>query len=120
MSEKITRDVLEKLFTDVRNDKEVDVNGPLLWGYFFNDSDPDMLEAAVKALEDLGYDYVGIYSDKEETEFALHVEKIETHTVDSLLALNETFYAFAAKHGLQAYDGMDVGSAEATDDEDDS
>lgn len=118
MSEKITRDVVEKLFTDIRNDKTVDVNGPLLWGYFFNDTDPDKLEAAAQALEELGYDYVGIYSNEEETDFALHVEKIETHTVDSLMALNDTFYAFAAKHQLEAYDGMDVGSAEEVDDED--
>jgi len=112
MTEKITRDVIEKLFKNMRKDKSIDVNGPLLWGYFFNDPSVDKLENAIKELEALGYEYVGVYSDEDETDFALHVQKVETHTVDSLIALNEVFYTFAAKHGIEAYDGMDVGRVE--------
>ncbi len=118
MSEKIARDVIEKLFKDMRKDKSIDVNGPLLWGYFFNDPDVDKLETSAKELETLGYEYVGIYSNEEETDFALHVQKVETHTIDSLMALNETFYAFAKAHNIEAYDGMDVGRVEQDSDED--
>jgi hypothetical protein len=39
----------------------------------------------------------------------LHVEKVETHTVDSLDARNGELDALASKHDLQSYDGMDVG-----------
>ena len=117
MTDKITREVVEKLFADIRKENEINLDGPLLWGYYFNDTKPEKLEAAAEALEAMGYEFVAIYSDEEETDFALHVEKMDTHTVDSLLALNEKFYAFAAEHGLQAYDGMDVGEEGDEDEE---
>ena len=41
----------------------------------------------------------------------LHVERIERHSVDTLLARNEQLTEFAAKHELQSYDGFDVGAA---------
>ena len=42
----------------------------------------------------------------------LHVEKTEIHTPDSLDQRNQALYRFAAEHGLDAYDGMDVGVIE--------
>ena len=40
----------------------------------------------------------------------LHVEKTEVHTPDSLHERNQALYRFAEEHGLDAYDGMDVGA----------
>ncbi|MFX8929938.1 ribonuclease E inhibitor RraB, partial [Acinetobacter baumannii] len=46
----------------------------------------------------------------------LHVERDERHSVDSLDARNRALHRFAETHGLEAYDGMDVGPVEpATD-----
>jgi len=45
----------------------------------------------------------------------LHIEKVETHSVDSLNAINLVFYDFADKHGIDPYDGMDVGPVAALD-----
>ena len=41
--------------------------------------------------------------------YGLHMERVEKHTVDSLDRRNGELDAFAVKHGLQSYDGMDVG-----------
>ena len=40
----------------------------------------------------------------------LHVEKTEVHTPDSLHERNQALYRFAEEHGLDGYDGMDVGA----------
>ena len=36
----------------------------------------------------------------------------KSHSVDSLFARNEQLYEFASEHGLDSYDGMDVGPVE--------
>ena len=37
------------------------------------------------------------------------MQRVEAHSVDSLFARNEQLYEFATEHGLDSYDGMDVG-----------
>jgi len=118
---------LKDMFEDIRSDSNWDVERPMLWGYFFIDSSPEKLERAAKELEQLGYRYVDIYlpdddeddvdedrQDDDEGEggaehWFLHVEKEEIHTPESLHERNRQLYAFAEKHGLADYDGMDVG-----------
>ena len=75
------------------------------------------LRAAVPELQAEDYEFVDIYpSDKNEPDdvdmWWLHVQRIEVHTVDSLFARNERLTEFAARHGLDSYDGMDVGLAQ--------
>jgi hypothetical protein len=53
---------------------------------------------------------VGGGKDGEKTgEFVVHVEKVETHSVDSLDTRNGELDALAATYGVKEYDGMDVG-----------
>jgi len=110
----ITLEKLEEMFQNIENNDEWDMTNNMLWGYFFTHSEPSKLEEAASILFKKGYKVVDIYqSDKEEENepdmYWLHVEKIETHTPDSLDKRNNEFYIFANDFGLESYDGMDVG-----------
>jgi hypothetical protein len=91
-----------------------DIDDVCRWSYFFVDPDPDRLLAAGEALEADGYELVGLLDDEEEEpeSFLLRVDRVEQHTVESLVARNAELYAFAERHGLEGYDGMDVGAVE--------
>ena len=111
----ITREVIDELFESTRARARWSIDDVCLWGYFFTDVDRSKLLGAGADLEDRGFRMVGILDptpadDDQETLF-LHVERVERHTVDSLLELNADLDAFAEQHGLESYDGMDVGPA---------
>jgi len=74
----------------------------------------------VPELQAEDYEFVDVYlSDKDDPDdedmWWLHVQRVEVHTVDSLFARNERLTEFAAHHGLDSYDGMDVGLAPETE-----
>jgi len=107
---RIDRAALEELFANIRAKTSWPIDGDMLWGYFFADTDRDKLERCGRELEALGYRFVGVQKpedDDDETLF-LRVERIETHTVDTLEERNMELYALADRLGLQTYDGMDV------------
>ena len=65
-------------------------------------------------MESKGYEFVGFLdpspeNDDQETVF-LRIDKVEKHTVESLLARNDEFYALARQFTVRDYDGMDCGS----------
>jgi hypothetical protein len=112
----IERALIEEMFARNRARGQWDMDGPLLWGYFFTCDTPEPLEAAAPALAAQGYDLVEIFATEDEGVpelFWLHVEKVETHSVDTLDQRNRELDAFAAKWGLASYDGMDVGAVPA-------
>ena len=111
-----TREQIQEVFDGMQAETDWDLSGPMLWGYFFTHATANPLQLAAAALRKDGYTVVDSYlSDKESPKdpdvWFLHVEKVEVHSVDSLLARSEALDAFAAKHGLDAYDGWDVGPA---------
>ena len=110
-NDRISQSQIEWLFESARENFNVD--GVCLWGYFFTDQSPQRLTDAGRVLERQGYRVVGLLkpsdSDDDRQTYYLHVEIAERHTVQTLLARNDVLYAFAHEHGLQSYDGMDVG-----------
>jgi hypothetical protein len=104
---------LEEMFANIAVKTKWDMGGPMLWGYFFTDRSREKLEALVPELEGLGYRFVKLFMpdlDKgRDPYFFLHVEKEEVHSPATLHARNAELYAFARLHGLDSYDGMDVG-----------
>lgn len=113
----ITLESLEEMFQTIQADTDWDVSGDLLWGYFFTHSEPSKLEEAKSYLMSLGYSFVGIFlgekRDKDDPDvFWMHIEKIETHSPESLNSRNDYFYRYANEFGLDSYDGMDVGPIE--------
>ena len=88
--------------------------GPF-WTLAQEDHFGDFWADQVPLLQAQGYRVIALYlEDKDNRKdldlWWLHVEKTEVHTPDSLHERNQALYRFAEEHGLDAYDGMDVGA----------
>jgi hypothetical protein len=108
----ITLEQLNQMFADMRaelNYKKWNVDGDLLWGYFFTDREAKKLHPVADHLTKAGYRLVNIYPTDDKTKFFLHVERIEHHTPESLDRRNQEFYKLADHYHIESYDGMDVG-----------
>ena len=104
----------DPMFAKIAKDTDWDMSRDMLWGYFFTHPTRQPLESVSKELAASGYRVVDIYlSDKDQPTdpdtWWLHVERVEIHTPASLDKRNHELRAFAKKHGLGSYDGMDVG-----------
>jgi hypothetical protein len=113
VTNRIPKSKLAEMFANIREETTWNLDGDMLWGYFFIDADRSALERAATKLEAEGYRYVDLFQPEDAGKplpyFFLHVEKIETHNVDSLYDRNSQLEAFARRNGLDTYDGMDVG-----------
>lgn len=107
--QKIQLSQLHSMFSDMRARAPWNVDGPLLWGYFFFDTRAPSLQQVAAELAPLGYKTVSLEEVQGKGIFRLHVEKIETHTPETLNKRNGEFYALAEKYAVASYDGMDVG-----------
>jgi Regulator of ribonuclease activity B len=112
----IDRESLVEMFESIADRGEWDMSQPMLWGYFFTNRNEAALRAAVPALNSDQYEFVDIYlSEKDDPSdedlWWLHVQRVEVHTVDTLAARNDRLSEFASRHGIDSYDGMDVGPA---------
>jgi hypothetical protein len=108
----MTRSDVDNLFREMKENAPFDAEGDLLWGYFFTDADKAKLKPVAEELAALGYREVALYRTDDRRTYFLHVERVERHTAESLDALNQRFQALAQRHGIDAYDGMDVGPVE--------
>jgi hypothetical protein len=104
----ITKAHLESMFASISEKTDWDLSGEMLWGYFFKSPTEALLTPVADALEEQGYAVVGIRKD--EGQWWLHVEQVEVHTIETLLARNTELYALADKFKVE-YDGMDIGPA---------
>jgi hypothetical protein len=104
----IAREKLVEMFQNMGTTAGWDLSQDMLWGYFFTDEQAAPLDALRPVLEQRGYRFVDRYLDDESTIYFLHVERIETHSVDTLHQRNEELATLAHAHGV-TYDGMDVG-----------
>jgi len=100
------------MFTDMRVKSKWDLDGDMLWGYFFTDPNPKKLEPVAKHLSESGYRFVAIYPADDKSTHWLHVERVEHHTPKTLHARNQELETLAAKFQIATYDGMDVGPVE--------
>jgi hypothetical protein len=101
---------LEDMFTNMRTDTKWNVDGILLWGYFFTDSNLGKLEKAAEYLVQCGYHFARTYKTDDGHTYVLRVEKAEKHTPQTLYARNGEFERLAHEFCLESYDGMDVGT----------
>jgi len=112
----ITLEQLEEMFAGIAQGPGWDMDGLMLWGYFFTDESREKLAGLVPGLEQQGFRFVDLFEPEldegEEPYWFLHVEKEEAHSPQSLHARNAEFYALAEEHDLLSYDGMDVGPIE--------
>lgn len=104
----ITLEQLKELFAGLRTETPWNVDGEMLWGYFFNSQTEEKLAHAAEALAQGGYNVVGIFKNEDEPGYLLQVQRVEIHTPESLFARNQQLEALATEFELDAYDGMDV------------
>jgi hypothetical protein len=107
---------INEMFSNIRENTDWDLKGPMLWGYFFVNTTPEPLHALGKVLEDEGYMLVEVFEPElevgEDPYHVLHVERAEVHSEASLDARNHELQALAEANGVEDYDGMDVGPVE--------
>lgn len=99
---------LEDMFSNMRAKTSWNVDGLMLWGYFFTDRSQEKLDKTATHLATLGYRFVGTHEDDDGMRW-LHMERIEAHSPQTLFARNEELYKVADQFDLESYDGMDVG-----------
>jgi hypothetical protein len=104
----ISLSTLEDVFNKMRTKTQWNVDGPMLWGYFFFDPSVDKLGEASVYLVNEGYRLVDIHPT-DDGDTCLHVERIETHSPQTLFERNEYLCSVAERFELKLYDGMDVG-----------
>src|SRR3989442_1396769 len=108
---RITLAQMEEMFQNIRAKTKWNVDADLLWGYFFMDPQQEKLGPVADELSKAGYRVVNLHPSRNGRTYVLHVEKVETHTPQSLNERNMEFYRLAEKFGIASYDGMDVGQA---------
>jgi len=106
----IKKSQLVEMFEGMRAQAPWDVDSDLLWGYFFTGDDHAALDRLSKRLVSLNYHLVKLRPDDDQDGYWLHVERIETHSPDSLHERNQQLYRMADEYSVN-YDGMDVGAA---------
>lgn len=99
---------LHDLFEKMKNEAKWDMSHPMLWGYFFIDSDKKKLEKLSESLSKKKFNIVGIAKVEGENIYKLHIEKTTIHTPESLLKQIHDFEK-VAKENRATFDGWDVG-----------
>ncbi len=116
---------IKKIFADAKREDNWDLTKDMLYSYYFVDKDVDKLEKLGLYLEKQGYDFIDVFElGDEETgestgENLLHIDKVETHTPQSLAERNVEFAKLAEEYEIETYDGWEFGEVGVYDDEDD-
>ena len=116
---------IEEIFGEARKEDKWNTDEEMLYSYYFADENIDKLEKLGLELEKQGYDFIGIYelgdeeTEKPTGEFLLHIDKVETHTPQSLAERNVEFQKLADEHEVKAYDGWEFGEVGDEEDEED-
>ena len=70
-----------------------------------------------------GYDFIDIFelgdeeTDESTGEYLLHIDKVETHTPESLAERNVEFQKLADEYEIESYDGWEFGEVGGEDEE---
>ncbi len=120
---------IREIFNAAKTEDKWNLDEEMLYSYYFVDTDVDKLEKLGLKLEADGYDFVDVFelgdeaTDKSTGEYLLHIDKIETHTPESLAERNVEFQKLADEYELSTYDGWEFGEigeeGEFDEDEDD-
>ncbi len=114
---------IREIFDDAKREDNWDLSEPMLFSYYFVDTDVDKLEKLGLKLEADGYDFVDVFelgdeqTDESTGEYLLHIDKVETHTPESLAERNVEFANLATEFSIETYDGWEFGEVGGEDDE---
>ncbi len=114
---------IEQIFAAATKEDRWDLTEDMLYSYYFVDKDADKLEKLGLYLDGQGYDFIDVFElGDEETgestgENLLHIDKVETHTPQSLAERNVEFSKLAEEYEIETYDGWEFGEVGVYDDE---
>lgn len=114
---------IREIFETARTEDGWNPEAEMLYSYYFIDKDAEKLETLGLDLEKQGYDFIDIFelaeeeTDKPTGEYLLHIDRIETHTPDSLAARNVEFQNLANEYEIASYDGWEFGEVEDEEEE---
>ena len=114
---------IKQIFDDAKREDNWNLDEAMLYSYYFVDENVDKLEKLGLKLEEDGYDFVDIFelgdeeTDKSTGEYLLHIDKVETHTPESLAERNVEFQKLADEYGIKTYDGWEFGEVGDYDEE---
>lgn len=103
----ISIEKIEEMYSNMESNG-VDIAADFLYGYFFISKKKDKLKQAVPDLEAMSFRFVDIYQ-ADDKDWWLHVERVESHSAQTLFDLNKKLYAIADKFKIE-YDGFDLGN----------
>ena len=116
-------ETIREIFAQAKQEDNWNLDEPMLYSFYFVDESVDKLEKLGLKLEADGYDFIDIFElGDEETnestgEYLLHIDKIETHTPESLAERNVEFQKLAEEYEIETYDGWEFGEVGDEDDE---
>ena len=99
------QDFISKAFSDMQ-ENGWDINGPLIWGFFFISENKENLAKIFNELKDHNYKIEEIREC--DGKWRLWVSKVEVLTEDKLRRRKEAFNELAAYYNSE-FDGWDVG-----------
>jgi regulator of RNase E activity RraB len=108
-------DGINEIFDAARSEDKWNTDEEMLYSYYFVDEDVDKLEKLGNELEKRGYDFIDIFeladekTDEATGEYLLHIDKVETHTPESLAQRNVEFQNLANEYEIESYDGWEFG-----------
>jgi regulator of RNase E activity RraB len=106
---------IREIFQTAKTEDNWNLEGEMLYSFYFVDKDVDKLEKLGLHLEKEGYDFLDIFelgdeeTDESTGEYLLHIDKIEIHTPESLAARNVEFAKLAEEYEIASYDGWEFG-----------
>ena len=114
---------INQIFEEAKREDNWQLDEPMLYTYYFVDTNVDRLEKLGDHLQEQGYDFVDIFElGDEETnestgEFLLHIDKVEVHTPETLAQRNVEFALLAEEYEVETYDGWEFGELGDEDDD---
>lgn len=113
---------IREIYADAAREEGWDVEGELLYSYYFVDESFDKLEKLAQHFENENYDFINIYElGDEETnepsgEFLLHIDKTEKQTPEALVERVDEFLKLAEEYEVE-FDGWEFGEEGDYEDE---
>ena len=114
---------IREIYEIARTEDGWDVTGEMLYSFYFVDKSVEKLEKLEPYLEKQGYDFIGIFelgdneTGESTGEYLLHIDKVETHTPESLAERNVEFQKLADEYEIESYDGWEFGEVGGEDEE---
>ena len=114
---------IKEIFAEAKAEDNWNLEEPMLYTYYWVDTNVEKLEKLGNHLQEQGYDFVDVFelgdedTNKSTGEYLLHIDKVEVHTPESLAERNVEFQKLADEYEIETYDGWEFGEIGDEEDE---